>query len=149
MIRFGKYKGKKLSDIWGDDTQYVTWMANNIQDIDSRLDNEDKVFLKKVSQPYLYLDEKYNCDIFSKMTEEEIIDILKKEKYVKTARTYIIPSESGGVYLDLTTLYGSTYGSSMGFGNFDGEYNLVREIRKHLNKSKKWFNKYLTAQNNK
>ena len=145
MLNFGKYKGKTLSQVFACDVQYVTWMANNIPDIDSKLDDEDKTTLFKYAFPYEYIKEKYGYFIqgsnsFEHRNEDEIIDILKKEGFLKCAYSYIDEDEIMGVEGTVKTVYASTFGSTWGCGRCDAtHYDLIGTICSHLNKAEEWF----------
>lgn len=148
MLNFGKYKGKTLEEVLSFDIPYVTWMANNVVNIDAKLDKEDQDTLFKYAFPYKYIENKYGYFITSpyghKRSEEEIIKILQDEGFVTYANSYIDPNECLGVEGEVKTFYGSTFGSTWGCGNIDAtHFDLIGAICGHLDKAQDWFKDYI------
>jgi hypothetical protein len=147
MLNFGKYKGKSLEQIIEHDKQYLVWIANNIQDIDTKLDEEDANSLFKYSQPYEYIKQKYGVSLHSSMNltskkEDEIICLLIKEGLVKRAHTY--SEDDGGVGGVVETFYGTTLGTSICLSNVSlSHYDLISRICEHLDKANEWFKDYI------
>lgn len=108
MLQFGQYKGKDLSDVADFDYQYVTWVANNIPNLNKRLDSKDYHFINMLIHPADYLHSTYKD--FDTLSDEEALAILKKEGLVKTAYQYL--GNDGALHYTIETLYGCRYGSS-------------------------------------
>lgn len=141
MINFGKYKGYTLQKLVTLDFPYCVWMINKIQDINERLNNDDRETLFKLTQPYVYLENKYP-NIFSKDIDF-IIKILGQENYIKRTNISSNPTEPyfNSAYT-LETIYASTYGS-VSCVECDVEVQILPIIQQHLNKAKKLFHEYL------
>ena len=60
MLKFGKYKGKNLSDILEFDYQYIAWLVGNVPNLEKRLDSNDFQLINKIANPYNYIQYKYN-----------------------------------------------------------------------------------------
>ena len=141
MLNFGMYKGYDLQKLITLDFPYCLWMINKIQNIDEKLDNDDKETLFKLTQPYNYLEKKYP-NLFSKDINS-IIKILGQENYIKRLNVSSNPTEPyvNSTYT-LETIYASVYGSAS-CGGCDVGLQILPIIQQHLNKAKKFFHEYL------
>ena len=115
MLTFGKYKGKSLLNVIKEDYSYFNWMIKNIEDIESKFDNEDKTTLFKFTKPLEYLNEKHPN--LWKMDVSIIICTLKKEGILDYFDHYV---HDDVLNYSIDSVFGSYFGS---LTNFNGWYD--------------------------
>ena len=145
MLQFGKYKGKDLSDVLVYDYQYITWLANNIPDLEKRLDQKDCQFINKIINPVDYIQSKYSG--FNKLKEEKALQILKNEGLLQTAYQYI--GNDGALNFTIETVYASRFGSTSVMPPFvtaDSMNLAMAALQMMKEYSKKHFQKYYEVQ---
>lgn len=138
MLKFGQYKGKDLSDVVDFDYQYIPWLANNIPDLEKRLDSKDRQFIYKLIHPIEYLSSAYKG--FDSLGDEDVLAVLKDEGLLSTAYQYI--GDDGTLHYTIKTIYGCIFGSKSVMPPFvtsDG-INLSKEVLKLIdNHARKHF----------
>jgi hypothetical protein len=106
MLKFGKYKGRNLSDILEFDYQYIAWLVENVPNLEKRLDSNDFQLINKIANPYNYIQSKYNN--FNELKEEKALKILKDEGLLQAAYQYI--GYDDALHYTIETIYGCKFG---------------------------------------
>lgn len=109
MLSFGKYKGKSIKDVLRNDTQYVRWLIKT--NLIHKLDETDKETVSYYLEPLKGIDVK-------NISEEELIDILRKRGLLFQAEEYVSLKEYDTVYYTIDSVYGFQCGTRSSVFNF-------------------------------
>ena len=140
-MNFGKYKGDSISEIWDYDGQYIRQCFENINGFYDRLDEEDKLFLYKLTYPISYLTKKYGELHF--IDDNNFKNILKKEEFVSY---YNSGRENMGESIGYSVegIYGYHYGGVSPMSDHSVSFDMRKYIMEYLSKgSENMFKKYI------
>jgi hypothetical protein len=109
MLNFGKYKGQSIKDVLRKDSQYVKWLIKT--NLIHKLDETDKETISYYLEPLKDIDVK-------NISEEDLIDILRKRGLLFQAEEYASLKEYDTVYYTIDSAYGFQCGSRSSTFNF-------------------------------
>ena len=124
MLSFGKYKGKSIKDVLRNDTQYVRWLIKT--DLIHKLDETDKETVSYYLEPLKGIDVK-------NISEEELINILRKRGLLFKAEEYVSLKKYNTVYYTIDSAYGFQCGARSSVFNFSHlKHDIINIFSKKL-----------------